>query len=116
MVGAKDTIPNGNIAVIIRMNIELMVDRVKLWRLNEVSQPAGRFDVGVIEILASGREKVVPEAGQQRHPENWEKNYRRQERIHQYFNRVLVKGSEDLNSRRGMMDLVKNDPPPVFMA
>ena len=43
-----------------------MMHRVKFRGLDEVAQPARRSHIGVIEILASSSEEVVPKGAQQR--------------------------------------------------
>src|SRR5205807_10013409 len=65
LVGPENTVPNGKIAVVELVNVELVVYGMQLGRLNEVSKPGGRMDIAVIEILAGSREKVVPKGSQQ---------------------------------------------------
>mgnify|MGYP005619736547 CR=1 FL=1 len=75
-----------------------MMDGMKLRRLYEVPEPAGRFDIGVIKVLACCCKKIIPETCQKRDAQDREQNHSRQERINQYLYRMLVKGRKDFDS------------------
>lgn len=48
--GAKQPVPQRDVAVVVGMHAQLMVDGVVLGPLDEPTQPARRADVGVVEV------------------------------------------------------------------
>ena len=48
---AKQTIPPCDISIVEAVNIKLMMDRMMLRPLDKVTQPMGRAEIAVVEIL-----------------------------------------------------------------
>src|SRR5262252_2219689 len=66
----EQAIPPGNVAKVVFVHIQLMMDRVVFRALNEPPYELRRTDVGVIEVLACGAEERRPCAGFGRTAEN----------------------------------------------
>lgn len=54
--GAKQLVPPRDIAVVVAVHVELVMDRMVLGPLNEVAQPLGGGDVGVVKVFTGGTE------------------------------------------------------------
>lgn len=54
--GAKQAVPPRNIAVMVAVHAELVMDGMVLGPLHEIAQPPGGGDVGVIKVFARGAE------------------------------------------------------------
>src|SRR5882672_6602697 len=72
--------------------------------------------IGVIKIFPSASEKVVPEKSHQRTTEQRIQNDCAENGIAQDLNRVLVEGRHELDTRRRMMNLVKDEPPSFYVS
>src|SRR3972149_4976385 len=83
---------------------------MKLGGLNKESQPFGRPDVGMVEVLARGAKKVEPESSHHGTSQQRIQHQRAENGIAQYLNGVLVERRQYFNARRRVMDLVKNQP------
>jgi hypothetical protein len=62
--GPEEAVPPGDVAVVEIVNVELVMDRVVLWPLQEVTKPARSADVAVVEVLAQSGEDVEPPSGE----------------------------------------------------
>ena len=60
-VRSEQTIPQRQIGKIKPMHVELMMDRMQLRRLDKVSNPSRRPDIGMVEEFSRGREEIEPE-------------------------------------------------------
>lgn len=59
MVSAEDQIPNRKVGVVLGVMVALMVNAMGLRALEDGSEPAGRFDVQVVEIFCHCGEEGV---------------------------------------------------------
>ena len=58
--GAEQSVPPRDVSVVKAMQVELVVDGVMLWALEEVAHPVRSAQIAVVEILAEDGEDVVP--------------------------------------------------------
>src|SRR6185503_1701914 len=111
LVGSEHSIPERNVAEVVLVHIELVVDRVQLGRLDEISQPGRHADVRVVQVLADTGQKVVPDSSRERAPEQRVKNHRAEQCVAQNFDGMLVERSCELDARGRVVDLMENQPP-----
>ena len=57
----EQTIPDRQVREIKTMHVELVMDRMQFGRLDKVSDPTRRLDIGMIKQLARCSEKIEPE-------------------------------------------------------
>ena len=80
LVRAEQAIPDRQVGEVVAVDVDLVMNRVQLRRLDEVLEPARRLEVGVIEVLAGRGEEVVPERSLQRDAEQRVEDQRAQRR------------------------------------
>src|SRR5262245_54203682 len=97
------------------MHIQLMMDRMQFRRLNKVSQPPRRFDVGMIEQFARSGEKIEPECAFERTPEQRIEDQSRKRTVGKNFDRVFIERGHCFNSARRMVNLMKDHPKALSM-
>src|SRR5215472_2659001 len=64
-VRTEQPIPKWQIGKVVAMHTQLMVDGVKLGRLDQVFEPARRSEVRVVEEFGGRGEEIVPEGSLQ---------------------------------------------------
>ena len=89
-IGAEQTIPQGDIREIVLVHVVLVMNGMKLGGLDKESKPFGRPDVGMVEVLARGAEKVEPESPHHGTSQQRIQHQRAENGIAQYLNGVLV--------------------------
>ena len=109
-IGTEQKIPQGDIREIVLVHVVLVMNGMKLGGLNKESKPFGRPDVGMVEVLARGAEKVEPESAHHGTPQQRIQHQRAENGVAQYLNGVLVERRQYFNARRRVMDLVKHQP------
>jgi hypothetical protein len=107
---AEYPIPPRNVTIIKLVQITLMMNRVMLWPLQEIANPARRSQVAVIKIFSHYREHVEPCSSGRRSAEQRECKSTGEDRIRDDFNRMLIKGCQYLDAGRAVVNLMAYAP------
>src|SRR5512140_3697167 len=89
---------------------------MQFGRLDEVSYPTRRLDIGMIKQLTRCGEKIEPERAFERAAEQRIQNNSRQCAVRQDFDRMLVERGDRFDARRRMVHLVKDQPETLGVA
>lgn len=110
LIGAEEHIPPYDIAIVVLVTAELVVNPMHLWPLKYVADPAGRSDVGVVEELTNGSKEGVDSARFNGQAQKRVDEQTTDDGVHHHFAGVLVERRDDLKPSGAVVNLVKEAP------
>jgi hypothetical protein len=110
LVRAKEHVPPGDVTVVVLVTVVLMVDSMHFRALEEIADPAGRLNVGVIEELTERGAQRVYRSRLEREAQERVDEKTANDRIDDHLARMFVEGSDDFQPLRAVMDLMKTEP------
>src|SRR6266850_331294 len=115
LVRTEHSIPEQNVPEVVFVYIKLVVNRMQLRRLNQVPPPLRGSHIGVIKIFSSAGEKVVPEGSHQGATKQWVQDKCTETGIAQDLDGMLVERRQQFDPRWRMVNLMKYQPPSLYM-
>ena len=106
----KHPIENGQVRVVVRVPLALMMHAVRLGPLHESSEPVRRADVPVVEVFGYTGNQRVEARRRRTAPQQWIDNGRAQQRVEGDFNRVLVETGDEFDALRRVVQLMTEPP------
>lgn len=108
--GAKENVPDRQVAKVIGVMAELMMDAMRLRPLEEIAEPARRLDVPMIKEFAQGDEQRVIAGRFDAASEQRKDDQAAEERVDPDLDWMLVETRQDFEATCGVMDLMQGAP------
>jgi hypothetical protein len=110
LVGPEHHVPPHDVAVIVQVTFVLVMDSVHFGTLEKVTNPSGGSDIRVIEKLTRCGAERINRTSLQTQSEQTVDQQAANDRVDEHLQRMLVERSDNFDSLRAVMDLMKHQP------